>query len=425
MPIGYFEDLLGIMKMQVRINFFLLPLAHYLVNFSNYHIKLNKKMKKIALFLIVFLAVGTISAQELDGYSTDLGRNSTFVKNGFWDNWFAGAGIGTNLYFGENNSEAKFMDRLSITPNIQTGTWFNPYYGLRFKLSGGTFMHSFVNKDWRTRNRYIAAEFNFMWNVSDYLLNYDSKRIYSFIPYIGLGYAYGWDYRNVPSEFQGNYVNSLTVDAGIINRFRLTDEIHLDLEFSGKVLRGEFDGRPGNRGYDGMGTVSANLIVGLGKTTFTQVRLHDQSEIDALNRKINAQQVEIQNLLNRSVQKEKGLTELPKGTLGSQEPISNVVLFDLGRANIERHQEVNIFNIARFLRDNPERKVRVVGFTDKTTGTPESNERLSRERSKNVAEMLINTYRIAPERVIVQWEGQSQPPFNVPEWDRCVILYIE
>jgi len=383
-------------------------------------------MKKITFLLIMFLGVGIVSAQENEGFSTDYGRNSTFVKNGFWDNWFVGAGAGANVYVGGNFSDPDFSDHITVAPNVQFGSWFNPYYGVRLKASGGA-LNAFDRvgtQIQKTQSKYVAGELNFMYNLSNYLSNYNSERLYSFIPYLGLGYAYGWDYEQITS---GKHVNSLTVDAGLINRFRLTDRIALDVELSGKVVRGEFDQTVSRKGYNGIATASASLVINIGKATFAQAELMNQDEIEALNRKINNQQAEIQNLLNRPVETEREVVEVIKEVIVNkgQEPVNNVVLFAISRTNIEKHQEVNIYNVAKYLKENPEKKVRVVGYTDKATGTVEINNRLSRERAKNVSDLLLNTYKIDPNRVIIQWEGQSQPPFNVPEWDRCVILYIE
>ncbi len=53
------------------------------------------------------------------------------------------------------------------------------------------------------------------------------------------------------------------------------------------------------------------------------------------------------------------------------------------------------------------------------------NEKISRQRAQNVADIMTGRYGIDQNRVIVEWEGQAKPPFEVMEWNRAVILYIE
>lgn len=370
--------------------------------------------------------------QQYEGISNQAGRNTTFEKNGFWDNWFIGAGAGANIYFGDHDVHAKFFRRLTVTPNFQFGTWFTPYSGLRVKLSGGTNIHTFNNEaSIMGRNRYIGAEMNFMWNMTDYLMHYNSSRVYNFIPYVGFGYAYGWDYDNMPEiRTRHGHVNSATFDAGIINRFRFSERVALDIEMSGKLMRDVFDQRAGGkRGYDVLGTVSASLVFNIGtKATFKEAVLRDQNEIDDLNSKINAQRIEIDRLAQLPAvvsEPEVVVKEVVKEVRVSEEPVNNVVLFTINKTKVEPLQEVNVFNVAKFLRENPNKKVRIVGYTDKATGTAVINERLSRERAQNVSDLIIGKYGIDKDRVNINWEGQTNPPFDVTEWNRAVILYIE
>ena len=109
----------------------------------------------------------------------------------------------------------------------------------------------------------------------------------------------------------------------------------------------------------------------------------------------------------------------------SEEPVNNVVLFGINKVKVESHQEVNVYNVAKYLKENPDKKVRVIGYTDKETGTAVINEKLSRQRAQNVADIMTGKYGINQDRVIVEWEGQTNPPFDVMEWNRAVILYIE
>lgn len=389
-------------------------------------------MKKIILFASFLLLAIMISAQEKDGYSTELGRNTTFIKNGFWDNWFIGAGAQGNVYFGDKDAQADFWKRVTVAPNFQFGKWFNPYMGARIKASGITNIHTFNNDaSMMSRNKHVTVEANFMWNMTDYLMNYNANRVYAFIPYAGFGWAYGWDYHNFPASFNSsNHVNSVSIDAGIINKFRFSDRISLNIEFSGKLLRDEFDQRTGGKsGYDFLGSASAGLVFNLGgKSKFTQAVLRDQSEIDALNTKINSQRYEIERLANQPVPEPKVVVKevvVKEVENKGNEPVNNVVLFRINQVKIDPMQEVNVYNVAQYLKDNKDMKVRIVGYTDKATGTAAINEKLSRQRAQNVEALMIGKYGIERERVIVDWKGQTNPPFGVAEWDRAVIMYLE
>jgi len=164
------------------------------------------------------------------------------------------------------------------------------------------------------------------------------------------------------------------------------------------------------------------------KATFQEAILRDQSEIDELNNKINSQRAEIAQLSQRPVEVTEPtvvVKEVVKEVKVNEEPVNNVVLFNLNQTRVEKHQEVNVYNVAKYLRENPEKKVRVIGYTDKQTGTAAINEKLSRQRAQNVADIITGKYGIDKSRVMVEWEGMTNPPFSVMEWNRAVILYIE
>jgi outer membrane protein OmpA-like peptidoglycan-associated protein len=293
-------------------------------------------------------------------------------------------------------------------------------------------MHTFNNDaSLMTRNRYVSAELNYMWNMTDYLMSYNANRVYSFIPYIGVGWAYGWRYKNLPEyTSNSNHINSATFDAGIINRFRFSERIALDIELSGKLLKDDFDQRTGGkRGYDVLGTSSASLVINIGKkAVFTEAVLRDQNEINNMNNTINMQRADIAKLSQRPVEKAEPkvvIKEVIKEVRINEEPVNNVVLFAINQVKVAPNQEVNVYNVAKYLKENPDKKVRVIGYTDKETGTAVINEKLSRQRAQNVADIMTGKYGIDQNRVTVEWEGQTKPPFDVKEWNRAVILYIE
>lgn len=386
-------------------------------------------MKKVSLLLVLIFATITVSAQE-SGFSTKAGRNATFARNGFWDNWFIGAGAGANFYFGDQG--VKFFDRPTVAPTVQFGKWFNPYIGGRVKVTGGP-LNSHIDDNNRYKFNYVNPEFNFMWNVSNYLGKYNENRVYSFIPYVGMGTAIGWDYKDQnDNKFAGNSTQrTLTMSAGIINKFRLSSRLSLDIEFSGAFLKQDFDKRqPGtNISYDGLLNGSASLVYKVGsKTDFSEALLMDQGLVDDLNNQINRLRQENARLAQRpencpKCPEAKTIEKIVKQGGGSF--VSNVVFFRIGSANIDKQQEISIFNTAKYLQENPNAKVKIVGYADKQTGTPSINEKLSEKRAKNVANALIKTYNIDSNRVTVEWKGDTVQPYAENDWNRVAIFFVE
>ena len=386
-------------------------------------------MKKY-LFIMVLCSIIQISiAQSKEGQSSEPARKATFINNGFWDHWFIGAGAGANIYFGDRNSDADFFHRFTVAPEVQFGKWINPYLGTRIKGAGLTYLHTFNdNATIMSRNRFATVQADLMWSMTDYFMKYSSDRVYSLVPYVGFGWAFGWDYTNQPTYAGGHTrMNGMTLNAGIINNFKLSDRVTLSIEFAATAVRSEFNQVKSSGNYDILGTASAGLIFNLGKTAaFSEAELRNPQEIDALNSRINELYAQNQELAQRPVDCPEPEVITEKVVEFEDNPlINNVVLFKINQTKVDPYQGVNIYNIAQYLKDNPQFKVRVIGYTDRKTGTSQINEKLSAERAQNVARILISDYNLSRDRIKVEWVGDKEPPFDKPEWNRAVILYVE
>lgn len=386
-------------------------------------------MKKYLFIMVLCSIIQTSFAQSREGQSLEPARKATFINNGFWDHWFIGAGAGANIYFGDRNSDADFFHRFTVAPEVQFGKWINPYLGTRIKGAGLTNLHTFNdNAAIMSRNRFATVQADLMWSMTDYFMKYSSDRVYSLVPYVGFGWAFGWDYTNQPTYAGGHTrMNGMTLNAGIINNFKLSDRVTLSIEFAATAVRSEFNQVKSSGNYDVLGTVSAGLIFNLGKTAaFSEAELRNPQEIDALNSRINELYAQNQELAQRPVDCPDPEVITEKVVEFEENPlINNVVLFKLNQTKVDPYQGVNIYNIAQYLKDNPQFKVRVIGYTDRKTGTSQINEKLSAERAQNVARILISDYNISRDRIKVEWVGDKEPPFDKPEWNRAVILYVE
>lgn len=83
------------------------------------------------------------------------------------------------------------------------------------------------------------------------------------------------------------------------------------------------------------------------------------------------------------------------------------VLFDTGRAELKNSASRTVLKLVQFLQLNPRRVVRIEGYTD-STGAPEDNLTLSRERAQAVGDMLIDL-GVDEKRIEVEGYGDQYP----------------
>lgn len=386
-------------------------------------------MKRLSLFFVFALAAVGIFAQE----STEPGRKVTFVRNGFWDNWFVGAGVGANYYVKGGASEASFLNKLTVAPTVQVGKWYNPYLGARLKVQGGSLHAYFDSNNTFLHGKYISGEADLLWNVSNYFGKYNENRFYSFIPYVGIGAGIGFDYK-VRGKDVGSKQRNFTINGGIINKFRLTDRLGLDIDLSAALLKEQVDldhvvtgssYESGEQTYDGLVAASASLVFKLGKFGFKEAVLQDQGLIDDLNSQINRLRAENAELSKRPVSCPECPEVKPQPVVEKSVYVPNVVFFRINSATIDKNQEISIYNTAEYLKNNPNAKVKVVAYADKKTGTAAYNDKISEKRAKNVAKALTGKYNIDSSRVAVEWKGSSEQPYANNAWNRVAIFIAD
>ena len=88
-------------------------------------------------------------------------------------------------------------------------------------------------------------------------------------------------------------------------------------------------------------------------------------------------------------------------TLGSD------LLFDTGRATLKPGGRRALENVARIMRNEPERNIVIEGFTD-DRGPKDTNRRLSEQRAQAVRAALVRA-GVAPGRIVARGLGESYP----------------
>ena len=99
------------------------------------------------------------------------------------------------------------------------GKWFTPGLGLRTKLQG-FWGKTVVDEKYSGDNKFWTLDEHILFNVSNMLLGYNPKRVWNVIPFLGGGIG-----RSMTYNFY-----AMNLSAGILNTFRVSDRVAVNLE---------------------------------------------------------------------------------------------------------------------------------------------------------------------------------------------------
>lgn len=385
------------------------------------------KASRLILCLLSCLLVYAAHAQDLPGYKT------AFQKNGAGDNWFFSIGAGGQVLFGDNDNDNTVPDRIRFMPAVSIGKWFNPYLGIRLKGQGGTISNFENNANYKLDMDYYNVHLDGMWDMTNYFGKYNSKRVFTFTPYAGLGFTHRFaldESTFIPegTSLSGDClkaVNALSVQGGIQLGFRLSNRINLDFDLGATILPDAFDGTNNDTPHDAILTATGGITIKIGKTDYAIIDPMDYGMIEGLNAKINLLHDENRKLLQRPEKcPEPDCPEVAPVVINEINFIANVVFFRINSAKVDNNQQGSIYNTAQFMRESGE-KIKVIGYADKETGTDNYNLKLSEKRAKAVAHELVNTYNIPTQHIIVEWKGSDEQPYKENNWNRVVIMSVQ
>ena len=437
-------------------------------------------MKKLSLLLAFSLAfLFSVMAQENSRVvSSETTQNENDGKN-----WFLGVGLQGNVYVNDNAKDSKVWTKPSLGGDAFLGKWFSHKVGARLFVEGGS-LHPYFNKmQLKETESYIAGRLDLMLNVTNLFRQYSPDRFYNLIAYVGPGYGDTFSDKNRPDKKTSSA--SLFGGAGLLNTFRLSNNVALFVNIGGNIVNANFDGwkaGEGNKepttGYsikddsklNGIASGAIGLIFNLGGSSKKEVvpppvvpqeqpkqyvlalRSNDAncgsvSGAGTFNEGTRVTAVATPRSGCRFVNWTENGTAVSTSTnytfpLGANRslvanyeaiptpppppPAAAVVLdpvfFRLDKSIIDPEQEIKVQKAAEFLKSNPSAKLHVVGYADVETAYPKYNMALSQRRSKAVANQLVKKYGIDSSRLILDWKGDTVQPFSVNEKNRVVMF---
>ncbi len=400
---------------------------------------MKAKILMLALVSTIAVSFGAVAQEHSCCKSA---HKTIFNRDKGSAHWFLDLEGGVGLLpFGKANNNMEFKDRISVTPFIGVGKWHNPWFATRLQLNGWE-MKGFTEAmgDKAFKNYYGMAHLQFIFDAVTYFENYCPKRFMRIAPFVGAGVAY----RHKTVDYQDKEIfpvstnqafgdkASGSVNAGIMFRFRLFRWVDLNLEAQVMANNVNFEGSLARRdGIDISAFASAGLGFNLGKPEWTPVTPMDWDMVNDLNLQINTLRAENVELSKRPV----SCPECPDATRhcpkcqcakegqNGKRTVRDVVYFRINCSKISKAQYLNIEKIAKYSKEF-NAKIFLVGYADENTGTASGNMVLSENRVNAVADLLVNQYGISRDMIETQFKGDTEQPFETPEWNRVVIMTV-
>ena len=361
------------------------------------------------VFLISMLFCMTFSAQAQELNDSVERRLVQPSRVFFVPHWYVKAQGGAAYDVGE----AKFSQLISPAAQLTFGYKFDELFGIRGSVSG----------IW-ARNRYAYPEAKYKWNfiqpaiegeleLLPLFFGRNPERPVNLYLFAGAGLAisfnnddaieadkrYGIDFQKL---WTGTRLNPV-VRGGIGVDFSLTKNIAIGAEVNANMMPDHFNsklGRNDNRDWHFNALVGVKFTIGKssGRTEDVYEIIHnpipepatEDQFVDVPIEKISFN-VNIHFLINQSV--------------------------------IRSNQIRKLTRLLEYLREHPRAFVRLSGFADKDTGTPEINMRLSIERAQVVSQYLQDA-GIQEWRIRRFAKGDRVQPFDIPEDNRVCICFV-
>jgi outer membrane protein OmpA-like peptidoglycan-associated protein len=349
-------------------------------------------------------------------------------------NWFMQFGAGVSSPFVEFSLEnGKAKHHLTAAYTLSVGKWMSPYIGWRTSFLGGA-LH--WDNHTYSKSKYVNANIDFMWDMFNSVHSVNSSRVFSIVPFIGMGGTFCWDYKATESNVHNRHGKikrnqwTLPVSAGLQLRFRLCRYADFFLEGRAQFYGDNFNNCVYGRPIDINIAAVGGLTVKFGGDSFKFFNACDyMTLIGNLNNQVNEMR---EALAATSVALAAAEAQLPCPEAAPIEPTEVVVLeqtplmatvrFALNSAEITQQEQVNVYNVAQWMEQNPNQNVVILGYADRNTGSSNYNLALSQRRAQNVMQMLVEEYGVDSTRLTIKAEGSDVQPYEINNWNRIVIF---
>lgn len=404
-------------------------------------------MKKflLATLLLSFFSVVALSAAETDTTKAAVDKYPSFkgfMTNKFWDNWELSASVGTGFAIYSGGNYGTFGQKFGFSGEISAAKWFHPVVAVRVGLMGGQYgtVHPDLGKvNWP----YIFTHVDAMVNLSNWIGGYREDRVYYAVPFAGMGlFASNFTDKAQAATQTGNRLLDFAFTAGIINKFRVSPSVDINLELKGILGRAKMNPvvSPSRGAFLGTANISVGVTYRFGKRDFVRGAAgYSLEDIDALKQavkeakqnakdteeKMNAKLADCQAkqavAQKRADDAEKRMAEQKAQYEREASIPSQTVFFDYGMAVLSKSDKIRLEVFKDQVLAGPKDHVyTVTGYADFKTGKDKYNVKLAEKRARVVYNYLVKLGVPESQLTYTGTDAAEQP--NIGEGNQFVTV---
>ena len=371
--------------------------------------------------------VMTMVALGMLGMQLATAQTTTVKDSKLTDNWY----IGVNGGVSAKSSYARIFDNLNPGASLRLGRWLTPSFG--FVAEGTAY---FGDKQMYPSYTVVkSTNIGLMGtvNLNNLLGGYTGqpRRVeLTALGGLGWGHSYG-DSRGHYNDFTSKMALDLAVNLGRKRAWQLY------LEPSIVYNMNRANGIAFNVNKSGVGValgLNYKFPNSNGTHNFKVVTMHDQYEVDQLNRQLNELRYDVQEKEKAIARDGRTIRELrdsleaarqvkPATIVNRVTQVVNnnvlqpTIIFGQGKSAVEPAQMASVAMIAKYMRNHPEAKILIKGYAS-PEGNPELNQRLSEARANAVKQALVSRYGISESRLATQGMGATDELFEEIDFNR-------
>ena len=376
-------------------------------------------------------------------------QNTVITSNKAGDNWYIGANAGVSTTLTKNTENGGFFKSLAPTFGVRVGKNLTTVFGLALDAD----MHFKSNDKWYAGSKTFVEDVNVnllgTFNLSNLFAGYPGEpRAFEVIALGGFGWEHGFNHISKANAINSRVALDFAFNLGEAKAWQLY--IEPSLTYNMKSWIGGVDesvayaltgvNNPGfqydvNRAVFGL-KVGFNYKFGNSNGThnFAKQQLRDQSEIDALNGKINELRADNNAKDSKIAADAQTIADLQKKLAECEaRPVQVVekkaeylqphVIFRQGKSTIDAAQYASIEMVANYMKNHKDAKVKVQGYAS-PEGKAEFNQKLSEKRAEAVKNALVKKYKIAADRITCEGLGATDKLSSENDFNR-VAMFID